>query len=74
MIQASLCTQIVMRKSAYLTSYGLLFLGSGSNGWFAMHSLNLPRHEPKRFGEIDFIVCGPDGVFVLEVKGWRFMP
>ena len=38
-------------------------------GWFAMHSLNLPRHEYKRFGEIDFVVCGPDGLFVLEVKG-----
>jgi hypothetical protein len=39
------------------------------NGWCAMHSLNLPRHEYKRFGEIDFVVCGPDGLFVLEVKG-----
>lgn len=39
------------------------------NGWFAMHSLNLPRHEYKRFGEIDFVICGPDGLFVLEVKG-----
>ena len=39
------------------------------NGWFAMHSLNLPRHEYKRFGEIDFIICGPGGLFVLEVKG-----
>jgi hypothetical protein len=39
------------------------------SGWFAMHSLNLPRHEYKRFGEIDFIVCGPKGIYVLEVKG-----
>lgn len=39
------------------------------NGWFAMHSLNLPRHEYKRFGEIDFVICGPDGLFVIEVKG-----
>lgn len=37
--------------------------------WFALHSLNLPRHEYKRFGEIDFIVGGPGGLFVLEVKG-----
>ena len=41
------------------------------NSWFAMHSLNLPRHEYKRFGEIDFVICGPDGLFVLEVKGGR---
>jgi len=34
-----------------------------------MHSLSLPRHEYKRFGEIDFIVCGPGALFVLEVKG-----
>ncbi len=44
--------------------------GSATDGeWFALHSLNLPRHEYKRFGEIDFIVCGPGGLFVLEVKG-----
>lgn len=45
------------------------FSGPAQNGWFAMHSLNLPRHEYKRFGEIDFVICGPDGLFVLEVKG-----
>ena len=45
------------------------FSGPNQNQWFAMHSLNLPRHEYKRFGEIDFVVCGPDGLFVLEVKG-----
>ena len=47
------------------------FSGGHKNGWFAMHSLNLPRHEYKRFGEIDFVVCGPEGLFVLEVKGGR---
>jgi hypothetical protein len=45
------------------------FSGPDQTGWFSMHSLNLPRHEYKRFGEIDFIVCGPDGMYVLEVKG-----
>lgn len=45
------------------------FGGADQHGWFAMHSLNLPQHEYKRFGEIDFVVCGPDGLFVLEVKG-----
>ena len=47
------------------------FSGADRNGWFAMHSLNLPRHDYKRFGEIDFVVCGPEGLFVLEVKGGR---
>lgn len=41
------------------------------NGWFALHSLSLPSHMYKRFGEIDFVVCGPDGIFVIEVKGGR---
>ncbi len=45
------------------------FSGPHQTGWFSMHSLNLPRHEYKRFGEIDFVVCGPDGLFVLEIKG-----
>jgi hypothetical protein len=45
------------------------FSGADQHGWFAMHSLNLPQHEYKRFGEIDLVVCGQDGVFVLEVKG-----
>lgn len=48
-----------------------VFSRPDQNGWFAMHSLNLPRHEYKRFGEIDFVVCGPEGLFVLEVKGGR---
>ncbi len=37
----------------------------------AYHSLNLPRHERQRFGEIDFLLCGRDGIFVIEVKGGR---
>ncbi len=47
------------------------FSGPDQNDWFALHSLNLPRHEYKRFGEIDFVVCGPGGLFVLEIKGGR---
>jgi len=37
----------------------------------AYHSLNLTRHAYKRFGEIDFLICCPHGIFVLEVKGGR---
>ncbi len=39
------------------------------NEFTAFHSLNLTRHAYKRFGEIDFLVCGPNGLIVLEVKG-----
>lgn len=37
----------------------------------AYHSLNLTEHQYKRFGEIDFLITGPAGIFVLEVKGGR---
>ena len=35
----------------------------------AYHSLNLTRHDYKRFGEIDFLIVGRVGIMVLEVKG-----
>lgn len=38
-------------------------------GLTALHSLNLTRHAYKRFGEIDFVILGPQGILVLEVKG-----
>ena len=42
---------------------------SPSNEWMAFHSLNLSRHEYKKWAELDFVVVGPDGLYVLEVKG-----
>jgi hypothetical protein len=36
---------------------------------FAVHSVNLPEHEYKRWGEVDFIVVSNAGVTLLEVKG-----
>ena len=35
----------------------------------AFHSLRPTRHLHKRFPEIDFVICGPEGLYVLEVKG-----
>ena len=37
--------------------------------WVACHSLKPTRHSGKRFPEIDFVICGPEGLCVLEVKG-----
>lgn len=34
-----------------------------------LHSLGLTHHDHKRWSEIDFVVVGPEGVFLLEVKG-----
>ena len=41
------------------------------DGVFALHSVNLAEHEYKVCGEIDFLLVGPPGLFVLEVKGGR---
>ena len=45
------------------------FPADKKNEYVAYHSLNLTRHAYKRFGEIDFLICSPKGIFVLEVKG-----
>lgn len=37
----------------------------------AFHSLNLTNHAYKRFGEIDFLILCPLGLYVIEVKGGR---
>lgn len=42
---------------------------AGSDGSFAIHSLNLPDHEYKRYSEADFVVVDARGLIVLEVKG-----
>jgi hypothetical protein len=39
--------------------------------WQAFHSLNCSEHEYKRWSEIDFLVVGPSGLYVLEIKGGR---
>lgn len=39
-------------------------------GWSCLHSLNLSdHHRCKTWSEIDFLLIGPQGIFVLEVKG-----
>ena len=39
--------------------------------WFCLHSLGISKHIYKREGEIDFLLIGEDGIFVIEVKGGR---
>ncbi|VAW40742.1 hypothetical protein MNBD_DELTA03-831, partial [hydrothermal vent metagenome] len=48
-----------------------LDFGGNHELYTAYHSLNLTDHQYKRFGEIDFLITGPTGIFVLEVKGGR---
>jgi hypothetical protein len=39
--------------------------------WTAYHSLNCSEHAYKHWAEIDFLILGPEGALVLEVKGGR---
>lgn len=39
--------------------------------WVVLHSLGLPRHETKIWGEADIVVLSVHGVFSLEVKGGK---
>ena len=56
---------------AELRVFDLLRAGLPEQGFTAFHSLNLSWHAYKRFGEIDFLLCGPLGIYVLEIKGGR---
>jgi hypothetical protein len=40
-------------------------------GWCCLHSVFLAEHDYQRSGEIDFLLVGPVGIFVIEVKGGR---
>jgi len=42
-----------------------------SSEWIVLHSLNIKDHPRQPWGEIDFVVIGPSGVYCLEVKGGR---
>lgn len=46
-----------------------LLSGVAHETGFAVHSLNLPDHAYKRWGEADFVVVDRTGVILLEVKG-----
>lgn len=45
------------------------FPNGGEQAPRAFHSLRLSQHRSKRFCEMDFLICGPQGIFALEVKG-----
>ena len=36
---------------------------------FLFHSVNLPEHQYKEWGEIDFLLISKSGILVFEVKG-----
>ena len=59
------------KSNAEKKFYSLLLETESYNAWHCLHSLNIANHINKREGEIDFLLIGPDGIFVLEIKGGR---
>jgi len=51
--------------------FQLLQESPGWDDWVALHSLRLDWHLNQIEGEIDFLLIGPAGIFVVEVKGGR---
>ncbi|KAA2213199.1 nuclease-related domain-containing protein [Teichococcus oryzae] len=47
----------------------LLAAAPASPGAFVAHSVNLPEHAYKRYGEADFVLVDRRGLLVIEVKG-----
>ena len=37
--------------------------------YYCLHSVDLPEHQYKKCGELDFVIVGPRGLYVIEVKG-----
>lgn len=58
-----------MAEKRVFDRLGNIFNSDSDLQFTAFHSLNLTNHKYKRFGEIDFLICGKSGLFVLEVKG-----
>lgn len=58
-----------VKSGAERRLFGLLKECQSMPGSVAVHSLNLARHDYKLVGELDFVVVGPQGLLVLEVKG-----
>ena len=40
-----------------------------SDQYRVLHSLGSMRHDHKNWSEIDFTIVGPEGIFLIEVKG-----
>ena len=56
-------------SSAERKIFGMLQEIDLGPGAVALHSLNLPRHEYKKWAEADFVILSSFGVLLLEVKG-----
>jgi hypothetical protein len=62
---------INVQSDAEKTIHGYLSEIELSNRDVALHSLNLGKHEYKRWGEADFVLVSRKGILLIEVKGGR---
>lgn len=58
-------------SNAELRIFNLLAQEDRLKSYTCYHSLGLWNHSYKNEAEIDFVLLGPNGLFVLEVKGGR---
>jgi len=59
------------RNGAERKIFNLLKQVDMGPGWIAYHSLNVSEHQYKQWSELDFVIAGPEGIIVLEIKGGR---
>jgi len=59
-----------IKSNAERKMYGVLQELNLKNA-YVLHSLGLPKHQSKIYGEIDFVVVCERGVACLEIKGGR---
>lgn len=59
-----------IKSSAEKKMYDVL-QGLNLKNAYVLHSLGLPKHQTKIYGEIDFVVVCERGVACLEIKGGR---
>lgn len=59
-----------IKSNAEKKMYDVLQLLDMKNA-YVLHSLGLPKHQSKIYGEIDFVVVCDRGVACLEIKGGR---
>lgn len=64
-------TPSIETKSSEKKVFHRLQDSPGWDDWVALHSLRLDWHLNQIEGEIDFLLIGPAGIFVVEVKGGR---
>lgn len=60
-----------LNSNAERKIFNLLSNATLNRDYYCLHSVNLPQHQYKVSGELDFVLISTRGVYVIEVKGGR---